>query len=29
LGKEIVDLAFCGSVSNIGGATFDEVIWTW
>ncbi|XP_034894077.1 ferredoxin-dependent glutamate synthase 1, chloroplastic/mitochondrial [Populus alba] len=25
LGKEIVDLAFCGSVSNIGGATFDEL----
>lgn len=25
LGKEIVDLAFCGSVSNIGGLTFDEV----
>ena len=26
LGKEVVDLSFCGSVSNIGGATFDEVI---
>jgi glutamate synthase domain-containing protein 2 len=25
LGKEVVDLAFCGSVSNIGGLTFDEV----
>ncbi|KAG6638509.1 hypothetical protein I3843_10G039500 [Carya illinoinensis] len=25
LGKEIVDLAFCGSVSNIGGLTFDEL----
>ncbi|KAF5474256.1 hypothetical protein F2P56_006170 [Juglans regia] len=25
LGKEIVDLAFCGSVSSIGGLTFDEL----
>lgn len=25
LGKEIVDLAFSGSVSKIGGLTFDEV----
>ncbi|XP_011027226.1 PREDICTED: ferredoxin-dependent glutamate synthase, chloroplastic isoform X1 [Populus euphratica] len=25
LGKEVVDLAFCGSVSNIGGVTFDEL----
>ncbi|GLT28040.1 hypothetical protein SLA2020_029970 [Shorea laevis] len=25
LGKEIVDFAFCGSVSNIGGLTFDEL----
>ncbi|OMO54058.1 hypothetical protein COLO4_36597 [Corchorus olitorius] len=25
LGKEIVDLAFCGSVSKIGGLTFDEL----
>ncbi|XP_030963943.1 uncharacterized protein LOC115986090 [Quercus lobata] len=25
LGKEIVDLSFCGSVSKIGGLTFDEV----
>lgn len=25
LGKEVVDLAFCGSVSKIGGVTFDEV----
>ncbi|KAK2981099.1 hypothetical protein RJ640_021153, partial [Escallonia rubra] len=25
LGKEIVDLAFCGSVSSIGGLTFDEI----
>lgn len=25
LGKEVVDLAFCGSRSSIGGATFDEV----
>ncbi|KAE9465846.1 hypothetical protein C3L33_02240, partial [Rhododendron williamsianum] len=25
LGKEIVDLAFCGSVSSIGGLTLDEV----
>ncbi|OAY40227.1 ferredoxin-dependent glutamate synthase, chloroplastic [Manihot esculenta] len=25
LGKEVVDLAFCGSVSKIGGATFDEL----
>ncbi|XP_058107861.1 ferredoxin-dependent glutamate synthase, chloroplastic-like [Magnolia sinica] len=25
LGKEIVDLAFCGSVSNIGGLSLDEL----
>jgi len=25
LGKEVVDLAFRGSVSKIGGLTFDEV----
>lgn len=25
LGKEVVDLAFCGSVSSIGGLTIDEV----
>lgn len=25
LGKEVVDLAFCGSISCIGGLTFDEV----
>ncbi|GLT95821.1 hypothetical protein SLE2022_134830 [Rubroshorea leprosula] len=25
LGKEIVDFAFCGSVSNIGGLTYDEL----
>ncbi|KAM3690857.1 hypothetical protein ACJW30_09G152400 [Castanea mollissima] len=25
LGKEIVDLSFCGSVSKIGGLTFDEL----
>jgi glutamate synthase domain-containing protein 2 len=25
LGKEVVDLAFCGSVSKVGGLTFDEV----
>lgn len=25
LGKEIVDLAFCGSVSSVGGLTLDEV----
>ncbi|KAA8517983.1 hypothetical protein F0562_015457 [Nyssa sinensis] len=25
LGKELVDLAFCGSVSSIGGLTFDEL----
>jgi len=25
LGKEVVDLAFSGSVSKIGGLTFDEV----
>lgn len=25
LGKEVVDFAFCGSVSGIGGLTFDEV----
>ncbi|KAG5242545.1 ferredoxin-dependent glutamate synthase family protein [Salix suchowensis] len=25
LGMEVVDLAFCGSVSNIGGVTFDEL----
>ncbi|WRX25745.1 Glutamate synthase [Theobroma cacao] len=25
LGKEIVDFAFCGSVSKIGGLTFDEL----
>ncbi|XP_059428219.1 ferredoxin-dependent glutamate synthase, chloroplastic isoform X1 [Corylus avellana] len=25
LGKEVVDLAFCGSVSKIGGLTFDEL----
>ncbi|KAK6289852.1 hypothetical protein POUND7_001393 [Theobroma cacao] len=33
LGKEIVDLAFCGSVSKIGGLTFDEIAlltsWVW
>jgi glutamate synthase (ferredoxin) len=26
LGQEVVDLAFCGSVSKIGGLTLDEVI---
>lgn len=26
LGQDIVDIAFCGSVSNIGGLTLDEVI---
>ncbi|KAM5578066.1 ferredoxin-dependent glutamate synthase, chloroplastic [Rosa sericea] len=25
LGKEVVDLAFCGSISSIGGLTFDEL----
>ncbi|GMY19377.1 ferredoxin-dependent glutamate synthase, chloroplastic [Fagus crenata] len=25
LGKEVVDLAFCGSVSKVGGLTFDEL----
>lgn len=25
LGREVVDLAFCGSVSSIGGLTLDEV----
>jgi len=25
LGQEVVDLAFCGSVSKIGGLTLDEV----
>ncbi|KAK9290496.1 hypothetical protein L1049_008666 [Liquidambar formosana] len=25
LGQDVVDLAFCGSVSNIGGLTFDEL----
>ncbi|XP_038701776.1 ferredoxin-dependent glutamate synthase, chloroplastic isoform X2 [Tripterygium wilfordii] len=25
LGKDVVDLAFCGSVSSIGGLTFDEL----
>jgi glutamate synthase (ferredoxin) len=25
LGKEVVDVAFTGSVSKIGGLTFDEV----
>ena len=25
-GQEVVDLAFCGSVSKIGGLTLDEVI---
>jgi glutamate synthase domain-containing protein 2 len=27
LGQEVVDLAFCGSVSKIGGLTLDEVIY--
>lgn len=26
LGKEVVDIAFCGSKSSIGGLTLDEVI---
>lgn len=26
LGQEVVDLAFCGSVSKIGGLTLNEVI---
>jgi glutamate synthase (ferredoxin) len=26
LGQEVVDLAFCGSVSKIGGLTLDEVV---
>lgn len=26
LGKEIIDIAFTGSVSSIGGLTLDEVI---
>lgn len=26
LGKDVVDIAFCGSVSSIGGLTLDEVI---
>lgn len=25
LGKEVVDLAFCGSISSVGGLTFDEL----
>lgn len=27
LGQEVVDLAFCGSVSKIGGLTLDEVFY--
>lgn len=26
LGKEVVDVAFCGSKSSIGGLTLDEVL---
>jgi glutamate synthase (ferredoxin) len=25
LGKEVVDIAFCGSVSRVGGLNLDEV----
>lgn len=28
LGQEIIDIAFAGSVSKIGGLTLDEVIMT-
>lgn len=26
LGKDVIDIAFCGSVSTIGGLTLDEVV---